>query len=148
LADFSFVTLRVATGAAINDASDVNALVSAGITHVIDCRWEFDDVHIFADHPYIVYLYNGVLDDGFSKPDSWFAKSLSFALPALAMPHVKIYAHCAAGVNRGPSTAYAILRAQGFDAITAERQIRIARPQVRLAYKSDADRAVLNLGYD
>jgi protein-tyrosine phosphatase len=146
MADFSFVTRRLATGAAISGPDDVQALLAAGITHCIDCRGEFDDSSLLATSG-MGYLWNGTADDGQPKPPAWFAASLAFALPALVIPRAKIYAHCAAGVNRGPSTAYAILRALGLDPAGAEAMIRAARPQVGLAYKNDADAAVTALGY-
>jgi protein-tyrosine phosphatase len=147
MADFSFVTERLATGAAITGPADVTALHAAGITHIIDCRAEFSDAPLLATSG-MAYLWNGTEDDGQPKPPAWFAASLVFALPALATAGAKVYAHCAAGVNRGPSTAYAILRAFGLLPAAAEAMIRAARPQVGLAYKADADSAVTALGYD
>lgn len=38
MADFSFVTARLATGAAVSGAADVQQLLGAGITYSIDCR--------------------------------------------------------------------------------------------------------------
>jgi protein-tyrosine phosphatase len=146
MADFNFVTDRLATGAAISGPADVQALITAGITHVIDCRAELDDGPFFSKTG-VAYLYNGVKDDGQPKAPEWFAKSLAFGLPALGQPKFKVYAHCAAGVNRGPSTCYAILRALGFNSQLAEQVIRSARPQVGLAYKHDADLAIPILGY-
>ena len=35
MADFNFVTSRLATGAAINGPTDVRALVADGVTHII-----------------------------------------------------------------------------------------------------------------
>ena len=146
MADFNFVTDRLATGGGVNSPADVQALLAAGITHVIDCRGEFDDGPLFSKTG-VSYIWNGVEDDGKPKTPDWFAKSLSFAMPALGQPKFKVYAHCAAGVNRGPSTCYAILRALGFTAQGAEAIIRAARPQVGLAYKHDADLAIPTLGY-
>lgn len=133
----------------MNDAGDVAALAAAGVTHVVDCRLEFDDTALFAANPAISVLWNGVADDGNAAThgDAWFAKSLDFALPALARPHVKVYAHCAAGVNRGPSTAFAIMLALGWDQDSAEALIRKVRPQVGLAYKANAIESVTSLGY-
>lgn len=148
MADFNFATRRVATGAAITSEADVQALITAGVTHVIDNRGEFDDMPLLATHPEITYIYNGVPDDGQPKPTSWFQKAIEFSLDALSHPKNKVYSHCAAGVNRGPSVCYAILRAQGLDQNTAETLIRNVRPQVGLAYKNDANRAVRELGYD
>lgn len=147
MSDYNFVTTRLATGAAISTAEDVTGLVAAGVTHIIDCRGEFDDAGLLSADPAITYLWNGTDDDGQPKLPDWFARSLTFALPALSVPHTKVYAHCAAGVNRGPSTAYAILRALGFTPANAEQAIRTARPQVGIAYKNDADAAVVALGY-
>src|SRR5437764_478270 len=110
--DFSNVTRRLGTGAAITSQSDVDQLVAAGYTHVIDCRGEFDDLQLFTDHPDIHYLYAGVPDDGQPKPVEWFQKGIEFALDALSKPEYKVYAHCMAGINRGPSMCYSILLAQ------------------------------------
>lgn len=148
MSDYNFVTARVATGAAVNTAEDVADLVAKGITHVIDCRSEFDDAPLFAQNKNISYLYNGTDDDGGVKPPEWFDKSIQFALDALTHHSTKVYAHCAAGINRGPSTAYAILRAVGFTTEGAEQAIRAARPQVGLRYKNDADNAIKTLGYE
>jgi dual specificity phosphatase 3 len=147
LADFDFVTLRLATGAALQSPNDVDAIAAAGITDVIDCRNDFNDTGLLASHPAIKVLWNGTTDDGKPKPPQWFGKGIAFALEALSQPHRKVYAHCAAGINRGPSMAYAILRAQGLDAACAEKLVRAARPQVGLRYKADADRAIPILGY-
>jgi len=126
MADYNFVTARVATGGAISMPDDANSLIAAGINAVIDCREEFDD---------------GLI------PPEWFAPGIAFALNALAKPHTRVYAHCAAGVNRGPSMCMAILLAQGLDAATAENLIRTHRPQVNIAYKHAAIAAVSALGY-
>ena len=148
MADFNFVTVRLAAGAAIGSPKDVQALIAAGVTHIIDCRADFDDASLLASRPELHYLWNGVNDDGQPKPASWFEKSISFALSAfVANPHYRVYAHCQAGVNRGPSTCYAILRALGLNTALAENLIRTARPQVQLRYKPDADAAVHLLGY-
>ena len=56
-------------------------------------------------------------------------------------------AHCAAGVNRGPSMAAAILMALGVNGPTVWQMIVSARPQVSLAYFDDAVAAVASLGY-
>jgi protein-tyrosine phosphatase len=144
--DYNFVTTRLATGGAIKDDKDVQELSKAGITHIIDCRLEYDDAPLLTTTS-ISYLFNGVNDDGKPKLPDWFKKSIEFALEALSKPKNKVYAHCAAGVNRGPSTAFAILLAQGISPMEAERMIRQARPVVGLRYKHDAISAVKTLGY-
>lgn len=146
MADFSVITARLATGAAVSSAEDVAALKAAGVTAVVDCRGEFDDGPLLAGSG-LAYLWNGAQDDGQHKPPSWFAASLAFALPLIAQPHQMVYCHCAAGVNRGPSTAYAVLLALGWLPASAEALIRSCRPQVGLAYAGDARDAVTALGY-
>ncbi len=148
--DFNFVTDRVATGAALNDEADVQTLVDAGISHIIDCNDSFNDGQLLASHPNITYLYNGTPDDGQPKSVSWFQRSLEFALPALALPKNKVYAHCKAGINRGPSTCFCILRAQGLTPLTARSFIEAARPITitGLRYADDADKAIDFLQYN
>jgi protein-tyrosine phosphatase len=149
MVDFNFVTTRLATGAAIGGPADVQALAATGITHIIDCRNDFNDAQLLASVPAISYLWNGVPDDGnpATHGDTWFGKSLGFALPALSRARTKVYCHCAAGVNRGPSTAFAIMLASGFTPANAESIIRAARPVVGLAYKTEAIASVTDLGY-
>ena len=145
--DFNFVTSRLATGAALGSADDAQALATAGITHIVDVTDQGDDTPLFVALPNVHVLWNPTADDGTHKDPLWFKTSLDFALPAFVTPGAKIYAHCSAGVNRGPSTAYAILRALGISPEVAEKVIRDARPQVGLAYKADADEAISTLGY-
>ena len=147
--DFDFVAPRLATGGEVISAGDLDDLVAAGVTHVIDCRDGFTSAHMLADEPQISYLWNGVPDDGdpVTHGDLWFAKSLSFALPALARPQAKVCAICASGVNRGPSTVFAIMLALGFTPAIAEELICAARPVVGLLYKLEAIASVANLGY-
>jgi protein-tyrosine phosphatase len=121
--------------------------LSAGITHCIDLRAEFNDGPLFAGRQ-VAYLWNPTSDDGKHKSPTWFGRSIVFALDALSHRHHKVYAHCAAGVNRGPSTCFAIMLALGFAPVDAELIIRKARPQVGLAYRDDAIAAIPALGYD
>jgi dual specificity phosphatase 3 len=147
--DFTFVTFRLATGAAVSSLQDIDDLIQVGITHIIDTRIEFDDATLFMGrNDKITYLWNGTADDGVHpKPVEWFNQSIEFALSALARPNARLLCHCAAGINRGPSTAYAILRSMGLTRVLAENIIRSVRPQVGLAYKEDADLAIASLGY-
>lgn len=156
--DYNFVLDHLATGAGINAAQDVQELTAAGVTHVIDCRAEQDDAPLFTGSPQISYLWNPTADDGQPKDVPWFAKGVAFALPALCWlppdttpiappPHPRVYCHCAAGINRGPSMTFAIMLALGFRPDLAEQLIRAVRPQVGLAYKGDAIKAITALGY-
>lgn len=146
--DCNFITNRVATGGAIFYSEQIEALEKLGITHIINCRIEFDDSTVFPIDSKMNYLWAGVEDDGNAKHEDWFNKIIKFALDALAKPNNKIFAHCFAGINRGPSAAYAILRAQGFTADMAEDMIVKVRPIVELYYKYDADYAIKSLGYE
>jgi hypothetical protein len=147
--DFDFVTPRLATGGEVTSPAEVDDLVAAGITHVIDCGDGFTSAQLLADERQISYMWNGVPDDGDSVThgDLWFARSLSFALPALAQPNTKVCAICAAGVNRGPSTVFAIMLAMGFTPTEAEELICTARPLAGLMYKAQAIASVTSLGY-
>jgi len=145
---FDFVTDRLATGGAVATLGDAQELVAAGVTHVLNVADDADDGPLLSKLP-VVLLCNpsGDRPPWPSKSPEWFARSLAFALPALAVPGSRVYAHCAQGLNRGPSTAYAILRALGLGPTMAEAIVRAARPQVGLRYARDADAAIAALGY-
>jgi protein-tyrosine phosphatase len=102
---------------------------------------------LFINEPAIQYLWNPTIDDGEPKPPEWFAKTIEFSLNALAQPWTKVYVHCAAGVNRGPSSAYAVMLALGWDGPTALALIKERRPTAQVGYAKDADVAVVTLGY-
>jgi hypothetical protein len=61
----------------------------------------------------LVYLHDPTLDNGLPKPVLWFEPAIAFALTALCAPGNVVYVPCDAGVNRGPSMCYAIMRALG-----------------------------------
>lgn len=158
---FNYVTPRLATGGGIETREDVLTLIASGITDILDVRSEKDDAALlpvggltpergsseFRGTPGIGYLWNPTEDDGQPKPPEWFQRTLEWALPVLAKPKRRIYAHCAAGVNRGPSSAYAIMRAFGLSPIMAHVLVVEARPEARIRYANDADAAVRTLGY-
>jgi hypothetical protein len=155
--DFDFITPRLATGGQFTSEADVDQVVAAGITLVVDARAghrdfpvECDDAALFGNHPQITYCWDPTEDDGQPKPVSWFAKALAVALPALTQPRARVLFHCSAGVNRGPSLAYAAMRAVGFGGTDAINLIHAARPVTvgGIAYASSADAAVTALGFD
>ena len=146
MADYSMVTWRLYTGAAISGPADVDELVSDGITDVIDCRAELDDAPLLVGRG-LGYLWCPTADDGVSKGVDWFGPGIEFALAVLSRPRRRLYTHCAAGVNRGPSMCAAVLMAFGLGRGEAEEMIRDARPQVGLRYLLDAETAVRQLGY-
>lgn len=147
MADWNAVTQRVATGAALSAPADADEIIAAGFNVVIDCRAEFDDGPLFSSIPGVIYVWAPTLDDGLPKSADYFAHPFTVAMAALGQPNRKVYAHCAAGVNRGPSMAYGILVCLGFGTDLAEQMVRRARPQVGLAYKNDAAAAARTLGY-
>jgi hypothetical protein len=152
--DYDFILPRLATGGALTGPADVEAMVDAGITHVIDCTTDeadqnADDVRQFVNNPAIICLWNPTIDDGTIKEPAWFDQSIWFALGALTQPHVRVYAHCTNGQNRGPSTAFAIMLAMGWDYNSAIDLIHTARPVTvgGIIYAGDAANAVKALGY-
>ncbi len=147
MADFDMITNRVATGAALDGPADVAAILAAGLNVVVDARIEFNDGPLFAGTPGIRYLWNPTADDGQHKPVEYWARTLSFVMPLLAIPQHKIYLHCAAGVNRGPSNALCVLVAQGLTVYTAHNMIVAARPQAQIRYEDDAAAACSALGF-
>lgn len=145
--DFTIITPRLATGAAISTLDDVDALFAAGIRAVIDCRAEYDDGNLLLARPGLfTYIWNGTDDDGQTKPPAWFEKSWDFALDQFKKPGI-VYCHCAAGINRGPSTAYAIMLACGWYPAAAKIEIESKRPATvaGLRYAADAEAAVKSL---
>lgn len=145
---FNFVLPRIATGGEIVMPESAKALVVAGITHVINCAMDADDGPMLSKMP-LVCFYNATTDDDgqTTQPAEWFEKTLAFALPVLAQPRTKVYAHCRMGINRGPSACYSILRALGHSPQVAESLIRAARPEVGLKYMRSAEEALAVLGY-
>jgi protein-tyrosine phosphatase len=125
---FNFVTERIAVGGGISSKADVDQIVVAGITHVIDMRAEFDDETL--NDRRITILWLPQVDDGAMRPLGQYRKGIQFAFPALSLPNTKIFPHCAAGLNRGPTMCYALLRAFGFPQSEAIDRIRAVRPDV------------------
>lgn len=143
----TWITPRLATGGSISsDQRNVQILKDAGVTWIVDCQIETDDSKVLALAGF-AYLFNGVPDDGQPKGADWFSRTLAFALPLLAQPNQRGLLHCAAGINRGPSSLYAVLRAVGVPPQEAMSLLKIARPQVNVAYAADVDRAIPGLGY-
>jgi len=146
VSDYSLITWRLFTGAAISSPADVDEMIDDKITDVIDCRAEMDDGPLLTGRG-LSYLWCPTADDGMPKSVEWFGPGIEFALAALAQPRRRVYTHCAAGVNRGPSMAAAILMAFGLGRGEAQAMIHDARPQVGLRYLNDAEAAVAQLGY-
>lgn len=158
--NFSWITSRLAAGGVPSSTSDIVTLLDYGITHIIDCYDQSDDAQFFGKYKdNIHYLWNPTADDGAqdqAKQD-WIIKSVVFGLPVLLDSNIyssgkqtKIYCHCQAGVNRGPSTAYALMRAAwGMTSEDSLLLIRKHRPIdiVGVRYASVADIALQAKGY-
>ncbi len=147
--DCNKITERLYIGAQINGPQDFEWIKSEGITHIIDAQQERDD-SAFApkDMQGLTILWDPTADDGVHpKPVSWVKSTVEFALDALSHRGNIVLTHCAAGVNRGPSLGYGVLRAIGLSKEHAENIIRMNRPQVGLAYKDDVDSALKELGW-
>jgi dual specificity phosphatase 3 len=111
----------------------------AGITHVLDTRFEWSDEELVAEHaPDMVYGWIGTDDDGVAKPDEWFDAGLAFSADALSDPDSVLLVHCHMGINRGPSMAYRILLESGSEPIEPLDAIRDARPIADIGYAGDA----------
>jgi dual specificity phosphatase 3 len=145
MADFSRITERLFCGGQIKSAADVAELVGAGVSHIINAQHEHSDTSRIWT---LSYLWDPTEDDDVHpKPVTWFGNAVDFALAALARPGTVVLTHCAHGVNRGPSLAYAILRAQGWPRHDAYALLKEKRPQVRVGYRDDADAALLALSW-
>ena len=128
MADITFITDRLAVGGAIWTRENLEDILRAGITHVINTRIEFDyGTLVEDDRPRILNL--GTDDDFLPKPPGLFQLAVDFALAAFEEPQNKVLVHCASGIHRGPMVALAILRVLGFSREDALRMILTRRPQ-------------------
>ena len=139
----SKLTDRLWTGGDLPDqVGDAVATIEAwrelGIRHIIDNRIEWSDEDLVeAVAPEIRYFHNGVDDAGQRMPDEWFDTVTAVANEGLELGG-GILIHCHMGINRGPSAAYAVLLAQGWDPVEAIDLIRTARPIAAVGYAEDA----------
>lgn len=144
MTNLNFITTTLATGGDLPESAhaarqDLREWQRLGITHVIDNRLEWTDEDFVTEWaPEIHYLDNGIDDHGGSMPDEWFDQGLAFAQAPLRDPDAKVLVHCHMGINRGPSMAYAIMLATGWDPVEAIDAIRSARPIAAVLYAEDA----------
>ncbi len=143
-ANAAFVTPRLLVGGDLDTrdlqlaGDQLRELVETGVTHVVDARIEWSDEDWVAQTaPGIAYLHHGMDDAGQRVPGEWFEVAVGWALEALEDGGT-VLAHCHMGINRGPSLGFAVLLAQGWDAITALDTIRSVRPIAWVAYAEDA----------
>lgn len=138
-------------GVVERDATRVaSALKAAGVTHLLNLRRDpgfmggLVAVEVLSG---IVVYWNPAEDDGAPKPADWFARSIDFALHALANPRHKVAVCCYHGNNRAPSTALAVLMAQGLSYERAANMVCRCRPGCQMRYSSDVEVAIKELGY-
>jgi dual specificity phosphatase 3 len=145
VANANFVTDFLAVGGdldmfddrlAIRQASDLLAI--GRITHILDVRLECDDKDFWAGVQGLTYHWDGIDDAGQQVPDEWFDRVSVWARVALLTPNTRILTHCHMGINRGPSTGFAILLALGWEPVAALEAIRTARPIAYVSYAEDA----------
>ncbi|MBI4467391.1 MAG: dual specificity protein phosphatase family protein [Acidobacteria bacterium] len=133
MADFDFLTERLAVGGGIWTRENLDEVKRAGITHILNTQVEFDDRSLLlADDHDPVILHLGTDDDFQPKPADLFFRGVRFTLEALEQPGSKVLVHCASGVHRGPMIALAILRVLGYRRHDAVSLLRARRPVVDL----------------
>lgn len=144
VADAAFVTDRLLVGGDLDTRDgdlagrQLRELVDAGVTHLVDTRIEWDDLAWVAERsPEIGYLHLGMDDAGQAVPTAWFEEAVTWALEAIESGGT-VLTHCHMGINRGPSLGFAVLLAQGWDALEALERIREVRPIAFVAYAEDA----------
>ncbi len=130
--DMTWITDRIALGGGIWTDANMQQVVRAGITHIIDMQVEFDDTPLA--EPYGVDVLWLPVDDDFKpKATELFQRGAEFALRALDEPNGRVYIHCAAGVHRGPMMALAVLRVLGWTPENAMAVVEDRRPVVDFA---------------
>lgn len=119
-ADISWLNERLATGGDLQ-ADNVQAaaqcadLVEQGVTHIIDCRDEFDDTQRYLRFAPSITVYRlGVDDHGGRQSFDWWLSVLERSASILDRPENKLFIHCHMGVNRGPSAAFLVLVSEVF----------------------------------
>ncbi len=143
-ANLHFVTPNLAVGGDLHPrplkaAYQLNELDNFGITHIVDCRIEWNDQELVSKHlPTIAYLHHGMDDAGQQVPFTWFDEALAWI--DAAGPDAVVLTHCHMGINRGPSLGFAVLLHWGWDPVDAIAAIRAARPQANVWYADDAVR--------
>jgi dual specificity phosphatase 3 len=116
----------------------IRAWQALGIHAVVDNRVEWSDEELVAAvAPEMSYLHAGVDDAGQAMPDWWFETVASFAAGHINRG-LRVLVHCHMGINRGPSAAFAVLLATGWEPIDAIDLIRISRPIAAVGYAEDA----------
>ena len=115
----------------------VAELLDRGVSHVVDCRIEWDDTDLW-EGTGVEYLHLPIDDAGQQVPPEWFEEAVSEVLRMRQSPEALVLTHCHMGVNRGPSLGFAVLLGLGWDPVDALAAIRRARPIAYAFYAEDA----------
>jgi protein-tyrosine phosphatase len=152
ITDYDKVTDNIYIGGMPRGLDGLKELFGMGVTYIINCMSEYDYQETIDNYngqhlqpEKIHYLWNSTTDDGFGKPKEWWQKGITFAKEAIDK-NTKIFIHCAAGVNRGPSLCYAVLRCYGQSYENAYAIIKKVRPQAGMCYRTDAEIKLRELG--
>ena len=140
-AEWTWLTEQIAVGGVCYSEAAIESIVAEGFTHVIDCRSFVGDSEGVTEALAargVDYVCIGTHDDGERKGEEWFAPIVSYGLQALTSPSARLLIHCASGHNRGPSAAYAIMRASGSSMEDSYYGMK-AKRSVGLLYAIDAE---------
>lgn len=144
--DGQLVTRNLVVGAAPDSPALVAQLLAMHVTHILDCRTRRAEPPPAAVCQGVVWHSAPSEDNGASRGTAWYADCLAFAERALAKEGARLYCHCAAGINRAPAAAYAILRARGWSPTAARVRVLSRRPQAQPRYFEDAETCLRELG--
>jgi protein tyrosine phosphatase (PTP) superfamily phosphohydrolase (DUF442 family) len=147
MADFDWVTSRIAVGGSIDSLYDARRIAAAGITHVLNVRTDQDEVPLVHKAGMTYSSNPSKKKDEAVKPPGWFKSSFDIIFGCLADPGTKILVHCENGENRSASTVYFFLRAIGIDKKTAAGIITDGRPKATMDWNDDAEIALKSLGF-
>ncbi len=111
-----------------------------GITHIIDCRQEWNDEQIVGEHGEgIKYFWHGTHDSGGSQQASWYKRGWDFYEQVTENdPNAKVLVHCHMGINRAPSMAFYLMIREGYMPAEALKLIRTNRPIAACLYAESA----------
>lgn len=147
MADYDWVTSRIAVGGSIDSLYDARKIASDGVTHVLNLRTDQDEVPLIHKAG-MTYTSNPTKKkDEKVKPPGWFKASFDVIFGCLADPGTKILVHCENGENRSASTVYFFLRSIGIEKKTAAKLITDSRPSTTMDWNEDAEIALQTLGF-
>lgn len=111
-----------------------------GVTHIIDCREEWNDKQIVDEHGHgIEYIWMGTHDRGGSQHGSWYEEGWKHYQRIMDdNPQAKVMVHCHMGINRAPSLVFYLMIREGYEPSEALNLIRTNRPIAACYYAQSA----------